>query len=310
METTVVDSAVSAVEQPPEAQCEPDSSAGDAADAGYFGYGRSKSVPTRVLAAPTDKDASVYNMNHQRRGRAVIFNHNQFLPDQQMKSRSGTDVDRDALASVLGSLDFEVTIFNDLRKTEIYGVLDKLAQEDHSNADCLCVCFLSHGDRGVLYGYDEIFKAEQLWSRFTADRCSSLAGKPKIFFVQACQGDQLDGGTTMVHHGRRVETDGDTMAFKIPAHADFLLCFSTVPGYYSWRNTAQGSWFVQALCRCLRQHGRQTDLLSLMTRVNRLVATDFESNCPSDPGMHQRKQIPCINTMLTRDIYFTPKIAR
>ena len=27
--------------------------------------------------------------------------------------------------------------------------------------------------------------------------------------------------------------------------ADFLLAHSTVAGYYSWRNTASGSWFIQ-----------------------------------------------------------------
>ena len=95
---------------------------------------------------------------------------------------------------------------------------------------------------------------------------------------QACPGDQLDGGTTLVP--RRTATDGDVVSYKIPTHADFLLCFSTVPGYYSWRNTTNGSWFVQALAHCLRTYGKQLDLLTVMTRVNRLVATDFQSNCP------------------------------
>ena len=29
-----------------------------------------------------------------------------------------------------------------------------------------------------------------------------------------------------------------------------------------------------------------------------------------DPGMHQRKQIPCISSMLTRDVFFPPKTRR
>ena len=91
---------------------------------------------------------------------------------------------------------------------------------------------------------------------------------------------------------RRTATDGDVVSYKIPTHADFLLCFSTVPGYYSWRNTTQGSWFVQALVACLRKYGRQLDLLTVMTRVNRLVATDFQSNCPGKAPSPQTGQPP------------------
>ncbi|XP_037084187.1 caspase-1-like [Pollicipes pollicipes] len=304
----VVDSHMETVDSVPiDAEVAPSAAGcGDAADAGMFGFGRSQ--PIAVARAPTSKDSFLYNMEHVRRGRAVIFNHRDFHPEQQMKMRNGTDVDRDALAGVLRDLDFEVTVYNDLRKSELFAVLDKLSTEDHNDADCIVVCFLSHGDSGVLYTYDEILKSDQLWARFTADRCPSLAGKPKIFFVQACQGDQLDGGTTLVP--RRTATDGDVVSYKIPTHADFLLCFSTVPGYYSWRNTTNGSWFVQALAACLRQYGRTTDLLTVMTRVNRMVATDFQSNCPGDPGMHQRKQIPCISSMLTRDVIFSAKTGR
>jgi len=286
----------------------PADAAGDTADAGVFGFGSGRGTPQHVARASTTKDADRYNMEHPRRGKAVIFNHRDFHPDQQMKMRSGTDVDRDALGRVLQGLDFDVTIYNDLKKSELFAILDRLSTEDHSDADALVVSFLSHGDTGVLYTYDEILKSDQLWSRFTADRCPTLAGKPKIFFIQACQGDQLDGGTTLVPG--RTQTDGSVVSYKIPSHADFLLCFSTVPGYYSWRNTTNGSWFVQALSACLRQYGRNTDLLTLMTRVNRLVATDFQSNCPGDPSMHQRKQIPCISSMLTRDVVFTPKQRR
>ena len=35
--------------------------------------------------------------------------------------------------------------------------------------------------------------------------------------------------------------------FRTPLHADFLIAHSTVNGFYSWRNTVQGSWFIQVL---------------------------------------------------------------
>ncbi|CAF4426819.1 unnamed protein product, partial [Rotaria magnacalcarata] len=44
------------------------------------------------------------------------------------------------------------------------------------------------------------------------------------------------------------------IASHIPSEADFLLVYSTMPGYYAWRNSLKGSWFIQALCDMLRDH--------------------------------------------------------
>ena len=84
--------------------------------------------------------------------------------------------------------------------------------------------------------------------------------------------------------------------------------------YYSYTHTYIyiilsniGSWFIQALCHVLQRQGRHRDLLSCLTRVSRKVAFDFQSNTPGDYVMHEKKQIPCITSMLTRDIIFVPK---
>lgn len=81
--------------------------------------------------------------------------------------------------------------------------------------------------------------------------------------------------------------------------------FLKLIGYYSWRNTSRGSWFIQALCLELRENGIRYDLLTLLTFVCQRVAIDFESNTPDNPTMHQQKQIPCITSMLTRLVKFT-----
>ena len=105
-----------------------------------------------------------------------------------------------------------------------------VANEDHSDRDCVVVAVMSHGDDGILYAKDQQYKPEKLWSYFTSDQCPTLAGKPKLFFIQACQGDRLDPGTTMLP--RMTETDGPSVAYKIPTHADFLIAYSTVPGNF------------------------------------------------------------------------------
>ena len=67
-----------------------------------------------VIRMPVERDSEVYNMNHPRRGIAIIFNHMNFDPRLGLKQRNGTNVDRDSLRSVLKGLDFEVKVYNDL----------------------------------------------------------------------------------------------------------------------------------------------------------------------------------------------------
>lgn len=263
----------------------------------------SSSQPNRVARMPVDRNAPYYNMNHKHRGMAIIFNHEHF-DIHSLKSRTGTNVDSDNLSKVLKSLGFKVTVFSNLKSEEINKFIQQTAEMDHSDADCLLVAVLTHGELGMLYAKDTHYKPDNLWYYFTADKCPTLAGKPKLFFIQACQGDRLDGGITL----SRTETDGSpSTSYRIPVHADFLIAFSTVPGYFSWRNTTRGSWFMQALCEELRYAGTERDILTLLTFVCQKVALDFESNAPDSAMMHQQKQVPCITSMLTRLLVFGKK---
>ncbi|XP_076343603.1 caspase drICE-like isoform X2 [Tachypleus tridentatus] len=251
-------------------------------------------------------DSEEYNMRHKTRGKCLIFNNKDFDPHTRLNERRGTNQDGEQLYRCFRELDFEVVMHCNLPVKAMLNELEKVSKEDHSNRDCFVCCILTHGEQGALYGRDGKFPNEMVFTPFTGDLCTSLAGKPKIFFIQACQGDKLDRGVTLATG--KDEPDAGSKFFKIPTHADFLICYSTVPGFYSWRNTNNGSWFVQALCKVLEGHAKDMDLQSLMTIVCRKVAYDFESCVPNDPGMDRMKQVPCISSMLTRKIYFHPKI--
>jgi len=118
---------------------------------------------------PIDRDSEYYNMNHPKRGRALIFNHENFEPNLELKARSGTAIDRDILCIRLRELDFEVSYFDDLTYFGLIIEIEKLASEDHSDRDCLLIALMSHGDDGILYARDQQYKPERLWSYFTSD---------------------------------------------------------------------------------------------------------------------------------------------
>lgn len=79
-----------------------------------------------------------------------------------------------------------------------------------------------------------------------------------------------------------------------------------LPGFYSWRNHQEGSWFIQALCIVLENYGSKMELLHMLTQVNRMVTYEFES-CSDEHFTDDVKQMPCIVSMLTRYVYFRPK---
>lgn len=95
----------------------------------------------------------------------------------------------------------------------------------------------------------------------------ALRPKPKMRLLNAS--DQVDAKA--LHEE----------VFVIPTLADLLVMYSTAEGYYSFRNPADGSWFIQALCEELQENPHE-DLLTILTGVNRRVAFAKQSNVPDN----------------------------
>jgi len=51
----------------------------------------------------------------------------------------------------------------------------------------------------------------------------------------------------------------------------------------------------------------EIDLVKALTRVNREVAEGYSSCVPSDRSFNDMKQMPCILSMLRKDVYLHPK---
>ncbi|XP_016839661.1 caspase-1-like isoform X4 [Nasonia vitripennis] len=251
------------------------------------------------------KDADRYNMEHRNRGKCVIFNHETF--DTGFETREGSSVDARRIEQTFQQLGFTVEICDDYEHSGVMNKLNELSEEDHSDNDCLCIFVLTHGLKNdLICAKDVVYKLENVWKPFTADKCSSLAGKPKLFFFQACRGDNLDGGIKMMRSGT-TETDSSSASYQIPTYADFLFAHSTVQGFYSWRNPEEGTWYVQSLCDVFDEYAATHDLAKLMTITARKVATNFASYNDLDPMLHGKKQVPSVISSLIRDVYFTPK---
>ncbi|CAG5865625.1 unnamed protein product [Menidia menidia] len=242
------------------------------------------SQENNASAQTKNETLGTYPMASAKRGVCAIVNNYDFSKSQRQRQREGTMVDEKSLRTVFEWLGFQVLTYTDCDGGKILSVLRELSKRDHSQMDCLVVCVLSHGHQGNVCGVDgQAVALEDLTEPFDGPECPSLAGKPKLFFIQACQGNKEQ---------RPVEIDGDLCADArpnkdfIPSGADFLLGMATVPSYVSFRHKKTGTWYIQSLCQNLVEMvPSQVDLVSILTKVNADVSR------MSDP-YGQKKQMP------------------
>ncbi|XP_070452713.1 caspase-7 isoform X2 [Equus przewalskii] len=264
---------------------------------------KKKNGPERSITTNRNREPTYqYNMNFEKVGKCVIINNKNFDRGTGMGVRNGTDKDAEALFKCFRNLGFDVVVYNDCSCAKMKSLLKQASEEDHRNSACFACILLSHGEENLIYGTDGKTPIKDLTGHFRGDRCKTLLEKPKLFFIQACRGTELDDGIQADSGPINDDTDANPR-YKVPVEADFLFAYSTVPGYYSWRNPGSGSWFVQALCSILNEHGKSLEIIQILTRVNHRVARHFESHS-DDPRFHQKKQIPCVVSMLTKELYF------
>uniref|UniRef100_A0A8C9Y230 Caspase-8 n=1 Tax=Sander lucioperca TaxID=283035 RepID=A0A8C9Y230_SANLU len=204
----------------------------------------------------------------------------------------------ECLHKVFTWLGFEVEIKRDCKREQMLSVLRELGSRPiHSQMDCLVCCILSHGIEGAVYGVEgRTVKIKELMEPVNGFKCPSLAEKPKLFFIQACQGNSEQRPVYIESDGHPVFSDAIQANESIPSDADFLLGMATVPSFVSFRERKNGTWFIQSLCQNLVQMvPRGSDLVSILTKVNADVSqktdcTGVKKQMPQ-PAFSLRKKV-------------------
>lgn len=216
------------------------------------------------------EDLGTYAMAGDVRGICMIVNNDNF---SDKKKREGTKIDQECLEQVFHWLDFKVEVHHDCTGEKMLSVAKELSRRDHRNMNCVVCCFLSHGQEGCIFGVDDqTVPISQITRLFSGSQCPSLVGKPKLFFIQACQGVNEQQAVRIQNDGPTpcsIESDAAKLEDSLPSDADFLLGMATVPSFVSYREKSSGSWFIQALCKNLiHMVPRGVDLVSILTKVN------------------------------------------
>ncbi|XP_077985432.1 uncharacterized protein LOC144440062 [Glandiceps talaboti] len=174
---------------------------------------KEESMPSPIsVTVETNDDNDLYDcykMNTNPLGIAVIISNEKFdynpndPKSQKLEFRQGTEVDVGKLDAVFKILQFNVLKWHNLSSHQMIQVLQSVGCMDHTKYSSLVVCILSHGAQGEVAGSDGVtVSIQRLAEPFTAARCLGLIKKPKLFFIQACQGakQQLGIPTPLPSH--------------------------------------------------------------------------------------------------------------
>lgn len=56
------------------------------------------------------------------------------------------------------------------------------------------------------------------------------------------------------------------------------ICYATVPGYRAFRDTINGSWYIEQFCRVFADHAHDTHLEELLKLIGLLVNSMRDEN--------------------------------
>ncbi|XP_035698157.1 caspase-3-like [Branchiostoma floridae] len=248
------------------------------------------------------EEAARYSMGHKSNGVAIIINNINFRA--KFTKRVGAEHDTKKLETTFQMLGLKVKFHTDLTVSEMIHVLNEEASQDHTHHNLFLCCIMSHGHQGKVYGTDGIgLDILELTNLFKGDECKSLLGKPKLFFVQACQGDKIQDKQTKAD----AVPGGSPSAIVayMTAEADFFLSLATVPGCKALRNELTGAYYVTILSDVLTKGGSSQSLMSLMVEVNDKMS-EMHGQCPFWCGtltkklylVNKKDQLTCSTCML------------
>ncbi|XP_068591487.1 caspase-2 isoform X2 [Cebidichthys violaceus] len=272
-----------------------------------------------------------YRMNSSPRGFALVISNVTFDPcaAPDLDPRKGGEVDDEVLRKVFTELDYLVTVHRDLTAQGMRTCIENFCRRpDHRTVDSCVVCLLSHGVEGAIYGTDgQLLQLDWVFESFDNARCPLLQNKPKMFFIQACRGEEMDCGVEQIDGPARTcspsceqrdagrEGQGDANSrqrgdmgrprIKLPQRSDMICGFASLKGTAAMRNTKRGSWFIQELNTTLRLHARDTHLADIMVQVNGHIK-EREGFAPGT-AHHRCKEMSEFTSSLCKDLYLFPK---
>ncbi|KAG9263419.1 caspase-3 [Astyanax mexicanus] len=225
--------------------------------------------------------------------RALIVSVSSFYPGVQLSARPGAERDTRILHRALHTRGYRTRILTDPDAQDIYTAFH--TESKQVTDGCFIGVISSHGEEGVVFGADgRPVQLSKIYSYFSGP---NMAGKNKLFLIQACRGHLLDDGVEVEADSVGCEDEGLSEYSSVPINT--VVMHATAPGYAAFMNWA-GSIFLQTFCKLLNDGGTDLEVTCLLTRISYHIAHHFSARGGNLQG---KKEMPCFISRLTREFY-------
>ncbi|XP_077777188.1 caspase-2 isoform X4 [Podarcis muralis] len=258
-----------------------------------------------------------YRMKSHPRGLALILSNVHFSSETDLEFRSGGNVDQTALEMLFRHLGYQVMVRHDQTAQEMHKELENFSKLPvHRDVDSCIVSLLSHGIEGGVYGVDgKLLQLQEIFRLFDNANCPRLQNKPKMFFIQACRGDETDRGVDQIDGNERADSPGceesdankkENPKLRLPTCSDMICGYACLRGTAAMRNTKRGSWYIEALTSVFAEDSRNTHVADMLVKVNGMIK-HREGHAPGTE-FHRCKEMSEYCSTLCQDLYLFPGI--
>ncbi|NP_001296709.1 caspase-3-like [Hydra vulgaris] len=248
-----------------------------------------------------------------RKGLLVVFNFVNF--NHYVTPRYAAHSDVNEFVTYFKEKNFSIEKHLDLTKRELIVECNKVvSRKDIEGYDCIMVLISSHGNQtGIICKDNETILLNDIIEIFSGQKSRIQIQTPKIFFIQACRGDEDDKGIYILQKSSlndcTLMSDSATKPFSFCKNV--FVAYSTTENKkaYSYpyhpvksKNSGKlyGSWFILCLLSIFKEYSEKDDLLTMLTRVNKAMCLYGDEE--------EKKQISSQVNRLTYKIYFTKNL--
>jgi len=218
-----------------------------------------------IVDAPTGDFDDIYSMTSEKKGNAFILVIENFKDPR--KKRMGATEDAKLTAELFTKFGYEVFTgkpLKDLKETDIISKINEFKEQDWTNVDSCVVAISSHGLEKGFYSSDEIIiDLDKLIIDFNDKSFNTCVGKPKLFFIAACRGDEMD----YIDHADYIsESTKKPFETYIPSTTDIAIFYAAQPGYKSFRNQ-YGTFFFNTIVDVFMNNAYKDELHELLIKA-------------------------------------------
>ena len=244
---------------------------------------------------------SVYRMNRNRHGIALVVNIESFENGGNYSKRVGSKLDVASLVRLFDFIQYDTKVFENLTRLEYIRAQREIQSLDQSAFDSFFCVIMSHGnEKGeVIFYNNKPLSKGKIVNEFSPRYCQGLRLKPKMFIFQACRGSrQKQTELNCVNEAVQPEllvnnfesvfskycsdnSIDNPLPDNIPMHRlnstpiaadiDTFIGDSTVDQHVSYRSESIGTFFIQSFCSVM-QSCSNMEFTHIMMEVRRKVS--------------------------------------